>query len=48
MAATLKVGVVNPARLLLGAKASVAAAPMVMAPPQRVAVQALHQVSADG
>ncbi len=48
MATTLKVGIVNPARLLLGAKASVAAVPIVMVSPQRVEVQALHQVSADG
>jgi hypothetical protein len=48
MAATLKLGLVNPARLLLGAKVSVAAVPIVMVSPQRVAVQALHQVSADG
>jgi len=48
MAATLKLGLVNPARLLSDAKASVAAAPIVMASPQSVAVQALHQVSADG
>lgn len=48
MAATLKLGIVKPSPLLLGARASVAAVPIVLASPQRVAVQALHQVSADG